>query len=333
LLTLYNQSKGDLKQEELTTWQDDEYPIILRNDGLSGGASVLFPHTFDPITDTINTIDSTGRTVERLLSLRNNNMRDTRDVVLGKDGAQRLITEFFADTYWGKPAAVIFGVDPLTGQPRDSSKENSYLGVKMTPLAEGLLGLYSPLESFNRFNPGDIFGRREYKNYRDETIVPAKNSIFGAKRTDTDAGKLAWESAVAANDITSLLFMATGARVRIIDRARNVQMTLDEIKQGINELEKSNVAERRELSVATIDSTEKEARAEKLIERTKAEFEMKYDYIRVLNYMLVKKIPPKRVLNELRDRNINVGDLEPIGVSQQLQLEAELKQRIAELKQ
>ncbi|AGR48553.1 tail fiber protein; host specificity [Anabaena phage A-4L] len=343
LLQLYNRGNNDdepLNQSQLTDWQDDEYPVILQRDALqtgdgNGGLLVLFPHTFDPITDTLNVIDNAGRTVNILFGNKyGGNERDNRNSVTGKkDGLTSMLTELFNDTYWAKPAGLLLGIDSFTGQKIDASKYNNYLGFEMHPLAEALLGMYTPLDAINRTNLFDTFGRREYKDYRDRTVVEEKPGLFGGQRTNSDAQSLAWETAVKNGNWSALALMTMGARVRLIDTARNTQMTLDEIKTGIDELQKANVNAARQLTLnpEKLSESERNKRTERLTESLTAEYQMKYDYARLINYMKAKRIPPKRLLFEMQQRSVNVSDLEPVGGKQRLQLESDFRRRIEEI--
>lgn len=337
LTQVYNRDRNNgeaLPQAGLTDWQDDEYPIILRRDVLSGdnGLLVLFPHTYDPIADTLNVINSTGQTIERFLGHRfTGNERDKRKAALGKrDSTQEMVNDLFNDTYWAKIASLLTGVDSFTGEKRDNSKPNSYLGVNMSPLAEALLGMYPPLDALNRSNPFGVFGRREYKDYRDNVLIKEQPSWAGAQRTNSDAQTLAWETAVSNRDWGALLMMTLGARVRVIDEAKNIQFTLAEIKTGIDELTKANADATRSLTLNPdkLSPGELEARKKRLIESITAEYQMKYDYARLLQYMKVNGIPPRNILNEMSRRGVDVNSLDPVGGRERLQLESEFRRKL-----
>jgi hypothetical protein len=336
LLQMYNRRDDaeETPQAGLTDWQDDEYPITLRRDVMNGGGLLtLFPHTFDPVTDALNTIDGAGKNISRAFGVKHTgNQRDDRKFATGeKDGFTSVINELFNETYYAKFASLATGVDSFTGQKLDGSRENSYLGVNVHPLAEALFSMYAPLDALDRANPADAFGRKEYRDYRGNVVVPEKPSWAGAARTSSDANVLATEKAIDAaktnGDWTPIIAVALGARVRLIDTARNTQMTLDEIKFGEEKMTKAN--QKLMLSLKTdghkLSEGELKRRTTRLVNNLSAAYQLRYDWMRLSRYMQQKKIPPNSLMYQQKMRSIDIDSLPDIGNKELLQLEAEFR--------
>jgi hypothetical protein len=331
LLQLVNYNNdGDVPQAGLTDWQDDEYMVSLRHDVMSGGGIIaLFPSGYDPIVDSVSFLNNADGLIKTLAFGTGGNERDKRKRLAGQDGVQQVLSDLFNTSYYAKPFSVLTGVDSFTGEKRDTTKRNVYLGVPMSQLAEALLGMYAPLDSLNRNNPGNLLGRKEYRDAFGNIVVPSQPAVTGYERTNSDAVNLAWEKATPSEK----LLMGLGAKVRIIDTARNIQMNLDELQYGLRDLMKSNVNEQHALSAAkgNLPTNDYNRRRKILAERIEAEYQLRTDFLRVQQYAQQNKIPVNRIFNELKKRQITVSDLPLEGNEQRLRLLNELDERINEV--
>jgi hypothetical protein len=124
--------------------------------------------------------------------------------------------------------------------------------------------------------------------------------------------------------------MVLGAKVRIIDVARNTQMTLDEIKFGEQKMTEANQKLMMQLKTegSKLSESELARRQAKLVNNLSAAYQLRYDWMRLSRYMQQKKIPPNSLLYQQKMRSIDVGSLPDIANKELLQLEAEFNSEI-----
>jgi hypothetical protein len=320
------QISGNTEEAGLTDWQDDDYMITLRRDKNNGEVMALFPSGYDPVLDFVQLSENVVNTVASVATGKEQgNQRSKRKAATeGYNTVQAVIDEIFKSSYYSKPVSILTGTDVFTGEKRDNTSPNRYLGVPVPPIVEALLGMYTPIDALNRANPGEIFGRKEYKDARGNVVVAPKDSVFGYSRTDSDTQTLAWEKA----NVQEKVMMVLGAKVRLIDTARNTQMTLEEITKATTDLRLTNVREQKALAKLDSNSPEFKTRYNLLQQKIQAEFQLRYDLLRLSEYARVNKIPPKMLLRKIEELNSNVGDLPMVGSKDRIRLIEEMKERI-----
>lgn len=285
LLQAYNYSNdgNELPEAAFPDYMDDEYALVTKYDKQTKTAFTLFPNNYDPLTDAIDFFDDSEKFVRRqFFGEYTGNSRDQRKQAMGEDGWQGLISGVLGKSYYGRTAALLQGIDPATGEKKDNTKKNTYLGVPMSPLMEGLVGSIPFVDNINRANYGDIFGRKEQRDSTGKTVIPGKKSVFGYERTDSDAYASTWDR----GDLSDRFALLTGAKVRVMDVGKNIVGTYKEMDALHAQLKKRNFAEQQELSTQknTLPPQQFAERRAKLAHSIDVEYQMLEDMARLKRY-------------------------------------------------
>ncbi|ARV59515.1 hypothetical protein BZZ01_13545 [Nostocales cyanobacterium HT-58-2] len=330
LQQLWNHSNDAalIPEAGLSDYQDDEYMIVQKYDKQTGTAFGLFPSNYDPVIDAVDFYSETGKFIERqFFGHYTGNSRDQRKQVRGEDGWQELFKDTLNGSYYGRATSILQGIDPLTGRPRDNTKENTYLGVPMSPLLEALVGSLPLVDRVNQINPFDAFGRKEQRDSQGNVVVEGKPSMFGFQRTDSDQYKATWDR----GDWATRAQLLAGMKVRVIDVHKNVVNTYKEMSSQYSELKNRNFKEQQALSLARLQGKISDAefgyRRAKLAEAIDAEYQIGLDLARLRFYADKNGIRDYEKAYQLMQKNVLILQNQPLVGAEERTLQADYIRR------
>lgn len=331
-----NETDGQLPEGGLSEYDlNGNYPIVLDYDTVGKEGFVLFPDSYDPVTSAFTYFRESGETIARQFGINVGTSKEQLDYAQGKNmGLSKFIQQTFDQSYFKKPIEAIVGVDFETGKKFDEGVEyNSYLGIPMSKSLEAFLSILPPVDALNRWNPNDVFGRKEHRSTprlstanstgyplpmtdgklagQEAPLVAAKPSIFGADRTDNDYSKLAAER--GGNVIRGM--QAVGMRVALVDAAKNMGFTWYDMQERKRELAKVTKVEGEALKLkqrkGEENSPQYQERLAKLVRLEETQSEVEMEMARIDAWMKENNIPPSKMLDKMKDLQL-YGDQLPL---------------------
>jgi len=138
-------SRGEFDKALKIIKSRDEYPVVLKADGLAGGKGVFICETADEVE-------------KRLNELKENNKF--------KEAAQKLVVEEFME---GEEASVFVITDGKTAKILHYAQDHKQIGEGGTGLNTGGMGAYSPTP---------VIGRRMLQRIEKEIILPTISAML-----------------------------------------------------------------------------------------------------------------------------------------------------------
>lgn len=320
----YDETEGEVPEGGLAEYDHDNYPIALTYDKTNKEMLALMPNNYDPITDSFTFFRETGEKVARQFGVYTGTSQEQINQATGKEGFDKWLAETFKDTYYGKPAASLLGLDPMSLEPKGEEKFNTFLGVPMSSGTEAFLSFFPPIEAFNRWNPGGVFGKKAVEDSKGNVVSPAEPSVFGYSRTDNDSKQKAFERAGFATKA----LMALGANVRVIDVAKNMNWTYSELKNTHRELRTNTLKEQKELAMHPDKSSQEfESRDIQLRHKIAIEFEIQRELRRIEAWMYKNQVAPRDAVQEIKNRQVALTGEMPGAESRKAEARRELELR------
>lgn len=331
-----NETEGELPEGGFAEYDiNGNYPIVLDFDKNRKEGFVLFPDNYDPMTSAFTYFRESGEMVARQFGINVGTSKEQLDYAMGKNmGLAAVLQKTFDESYFKKPIEAISGVDWESGKRFDElGSYNSYLGVEMSPTLEAFLSILPPVEALNRWNPKDVFGRKEQRSTprlstanstgyplpmtngviagQEEPLVTAKPSIFGAERSDNDYNKLA----SGRGGVVIQAMQSLGMRVALVDAAKNMGFTWYDMQERKRELAKVTKAEGEALKLkqrnGEENTSEYQTRLKQLIELEETQSEVEQELARIDAWLKENNIPPSKMNDKLKDLNV-YGDELPL---------------------
>lgn len=331
-----NETEGQLPEGGLSEYDiNGNYPIVLDYDKIGKEGFVLFPDSYDPITSAFTYFRESGEMVARQFGINIGTSKEQLDYAQGKNmGMAKVIQKTFEESYFKKPIEAIVGVDFETMRPiEEMGKYNSYLGIEMSQTLEAFLSILPPVDALNRWNPNDVFGRKEQRSTprlstanstgyplpmtdgkmagQEAPLVAAKPSIFGADRTDNDYAKLAGER---GNNVIRGM-QAVGMRIALVDAAKNMGFTWFDMQERKRDLAKVTKAEgealKRKQREGKENTPEYQKRLEQLVELEETQSQVEMELARIDAWMKENNIPPSKMIDKMKDVQL-YGDELPL---------------------
>lgn len=293
----------------LADWKADAGLLHLYQDPESGNWIGIMPNSYDPILSGLKFFEIALRNLGASMGIYSGSAESQTRYLRSKYDFKAFLAEIFKQAPPLNKWIIEYftDIDLRTGirKEKDMIQQSpTFLGFRWyhpnpainAPLQvlKGILEQYPPLAAFNRWNPGGVFGVPEVPNPRDpfKPLVPGKQSIFGAQRTEGSLERYYPEM----QSVLVLALDALGLSPTVVDQARQTQLTHKLMKSTLSEMK----ADIRKYS-------NKIYRGEV---RDEEELDNLYNQIRTLQKQkIVLEIHMRRLELWMKQRNIPTKDL------------------------
>lgn len=303
-------------------WPDDlrnvPYALWKTQDGL--GWVTIMTRNFDPFADGLQTWQDYADRTGELFGFFTGSSADQREKAM--DTTPALIRFIQKEAEQANPliqtlVGMMTGEDPRTERPfwsESTADQRSFLGLKFDPVTDKVLRLYKPLADLDRFNPFGVFGTAEKRdqnytpenNYQGDVTTEGRPSVFGFSRGGAaqvgDEADINWMTKAAR---------ALGARVVEVDVERGMQRTYNDNYFAAQELKKRLREGTMRFNTDTKMTPQEKAQLKaEMLPLVDYLVQIEADNARVMHWMVKNKVPPTHVLKKLREKNIDISQLE-----------------------
>lgn len=316
----------DLTEATVPDWMLKNNPVYFKKDS-DGNFVTLLSRSWDARGDAFTFIHEGGEALARDYGWYVGTTPEQREKIMNDYNGRSGLSLFFADMMsqshelWKGVIELSTGYDfetRRTIEKKSLDQRDSFLGFYMPSLARYALASYPPLSRLDRANPGNIFGTPEIRDpVTGEVELEGQPSFAGAKRDD---GNRIERYLPGQHERLIRIGQVMGLDFRIIDVARNLQWSMNDIDRSISEMKaglgKTRVELTKQMLKGNTDDPEFQRRVQEYNEQVEKFVYLNYDLIRLVDYANDKGIPPSRVLEEVENdavrKYIELGGRTPV---------------------
>jgi hypothetical protein len=335
----------DLNESSVPSWQLQSEPVFIKiKGGRSDGkdAWMAMPlRSVDPYTSVLNDAKGLTQQILKMFGVWGDYTRPgTTGEILDEAPWSQDQNQYIWDAVHGKTYPLLRAVmseaahrdltsdykKPLDGQ---DNRPNSFLGYSMSPRTEMWLRTFFPiLSTINNENPGNIFGKADYRNPYTGAVRQGFDSRMpgasGTPRTDRNPNANVDEFPILSrNNVLRLV----GLKLYPVDEAAQVGTTLIEMYSSLKEGKAWLQAGYKGLAKLDEGTDAYNTQKQKLDNAALFFYQVAADRRRLMEYAAKNGMTPDRALTQLQSQGRKVGDLPT-----DLTPEQEYQQNIQELR-
>ena len=229
----------DLNDATFPEWARWASPQFLFKDEESGEWVTMLNGNWDARADAWSWITQSEQELAEMQGKYVGSTQNQRDLI--EEGKPNLLTYFQDFMAEGQPIirnlmSLATNTDLRSGRPIERDPALPRTTIFNLPYeVEYVLTSYPPLQRLKDANPGDIFGRPEFRDPKTgEVLISSKPGLFGSRRVDFDISKYRSEK----RDLIVNVLRNFGFNVKIIDTGRNLQYSFSESKRLYEQTQK-----------------------------------------------------------------------------------------------